>query len=230
MLDINSPGGTVAGTPELATRIAAAAQRKPVLAVANLQMASAAYWVASQASQVIASPSAEIGSIGVLAIHQETSQADSQAGITTTVFRSVAAKADANGVEPLTEAARAAIETRIAETHQQFLAAVASGRRTTPEAVAQQFGQGRTLTAEQALAVGMIDRNPTGSWTGAKRTDLNNLCVNAVGMYDAYLDPSDVDARFDDYTSALFADGVHPSDAGHAILASAIETQIRALL
>ena len=161
VLDINSPGGTVAGTPELATRIAAAAQRKPVLAVANLQMASAAYWIASQASQVIASPSADIGSIGVMAIHQETSQADAQAGITTTVFRSVAAKADANGVEPLTEAARAAIETRIAETHQQFLAAVASGRRTTPEAVAQQFGQGRTLTAEQALAVGMIDRIAT---------------------------------------------------------------------
>jgi lysophospholipase L1-like esterase len=104
--------------------------------------------------------------------------------------------------------------------------------RTAAQAFAdfEAYCQGARTAGYKVLAVGMIDRNPTGSWTGAKRTDLNNLCVNAVGMYDAYLDPSDVDARFDDYTSALFADGVHPSDAGHAILASAIETQIRALL
>lgn len=161
VLDINSPGGTVAGTPELASAVAAAAQRKPVIAVANLMMASAAYWIASQATEIVASPSAEVGSIGVMAIHQETSQADAAAGVTTTVFRSVSGKADANGVEPLTPAARDAIAAKIDATHTLFLAAVAAGRGVTPNTVAATFGQGRTLTASEALAVGMVDRIAT---------------------------------------------------------------------
>lgn len=161
VLDVNSPGGSVAGIPELAAAVAAASKRKPVWAVANLQMASAAYWISSQATTIVASPSAEVGSIGVLAIHSESSQADRTAGITTTVFRSTPGKADVNSVEPLTDEARTAFQTRIDQVHAQFLQAVADGRRVSLETVAQQFGQGRTMPAQAALAVGMVDRIAT---------------------------------------------------------------------
>jgi len=94
----------------------------------------------------------------------------------------------------------------------------------------QAYCQDARTAGYKVLAIGMLDRNP-GTWTRAKRAEFNGLCVtNQSGMCDAYFDPANVDARFDDYTSAVFSDGVHPSDAGHAILASAIETQIRALL
>lgn len=161
VLDMATPGGTVAGVPELAAQVASAAKQKRVVAVANQLMASAGYWIASQATEIVASPSADVGSIGVLAIHQETSKADAADGVTTTVFRSVPFKADINSVEPLTEAARAHIDRQLAATHAQFLEAVATGRRVTVAAVAANFGQGRTLSATEAQAVGMVDRVAT---------------------------------------------------------------------
>lgn len=162
VLDINSPGGAVAGVPELAAVIqSAVANGRRVIAVANHLMASAAYWIGAQATEVVASPSAEIGSVGVLAIHQETSQADAQAGITTTVFRSVPFKAELNAVEPLSEAARTRVEARLADVHTQFLQALATGRNRPLATIASGFGQGRTFSAAEALAVGMIDRIAT---------------------------------------------------------------------
>lgn len=161
VLDMATPGGTVAGVPELAAQVRSAAKQKTVIAVANQLMASAGYWIASQAGQIVASPSADVGSIGVLAIHQETSKADAESGVTTTVFRSVPFKADINSVEPLTESARVHIERQLADVHQQFVAAVADGRGVTPAVVATQFGQGRTVSAAEALAAGMVDRIAT---------------------------------------------------------------------
>ena len=65
-LDIDSPGGTVAGTPELAATVKSINDRKPVYAFSSGLMASAAYWIASQARAIYATPSAQVGSIGVL--------------------------------------------------------------------------------------------------------------------------------------------------------------------
>jgi signal peptide peptidase SppA len=162
VIDINSPGGAVAGIPELAATIReAVANGTRVIAVANHLMASAAFWIGAQASEVVASPSADVGSVGVLAIHQETSQADAQAGITTTVFRSVAAKAELNSVEPLSAEARARVTERIAAVHEQFVADLAAGRRVSLSTVATAFGSGRVLSAAEALAAGMIDRVAT---------------------------------------------------------------------
>ncbi len=65
-LDIDSPGGTVAGTPELAAAVASLNERKPVYAFSSGLMCSAAYWIASQARAIYATPSAQVGSIGVV--------------------------------------------------------------------------------------------------------------------------------------------------------------------
>jgi capsid assembly protease len=162
VLDIASPGGAVAGIPELAAQIyAARTSGKRIIAVANHTMASAAYWLGAQATEVIASPSAQVGSVGVLAIHTETSQADAANGIANTVFRSVEFKAELTSVEPLTDSARAYMQARIASMHQTFLAALAQARGVSASVVAAKFGQGRSLTAVEALAAGMIDRIAT---------------------------------------------------------------------
>jgi len=161
VLDLNSPGGAVAGIPELAAQILEARESKRIIAVANHLAASAAYWIAASATEVVASPSAEVGSVGVLAIHQETSQADTQNGIKTTVFRSVAYKAELNSVEPLSAEAAARLQARLAELHQTFLQALATGRNLPVTAIAANFGQGRTLSAVEAKAAGMIDRIAT---------------------------------------------------------------------
>ena len=64
LLRIESPGGQVAGIPEAAAAVARAAAKKPVVAYCEDLCCSAAYWIASQASSVIANASAIVGSIG----------------------------------------------------------------------------------------------------------------------------------------------------------------------
>ncbi|MEI8313742.1 MAG: S49 family peptidase, partial [Verrucomicrobiota bacterium] len=85
-LDIDSPGGSVNGTPELAQAVADASKVKYVYAFSAGQMCSAAYWVASQADAIYATPSARIGSIGVILPVVDSSAAFEQAGLKVEVF------------------------------------------------------------------------------------------------------------------------------------------------
>ena len=78
-LDIDSPGGTVAGTPELAATVASINAQKPVYAFSSGLMCSAAYWIASQARAIYATPSAQVGSIGVVqAVIDDTAALDAR--------------------------------------------------------------------------------------------------------------------------------------------------------
>jgi ClpP class serine protease len=76
MLDISSPGGSVAGIPELANVVREASARKNVVAFTDTECASAAYWVGSQANQFICTPSASVGSIGVYMVVPDAASTD----------------------------------------------------------------------------------------------------------------------------------------------------------
>ena len=85
VLSIDSPGGTVDGTDNLANAIFAARGKKPIVALGDGTLASAAYWIASGADQIFASDnSAKIGSIGVVATHEDYSRAEENAGVKVT--------------------------------------------------------------------------------------------------------------------------------------------------
>lgn len=161
VLDVDSPGGTVAGTAETAAAVAEAAGQKRVIAVADSLMASAAYWIGAQASEVVVSPSAEVGSIGVLAVHMDLSKALEDFGVKTTIMRSTPFKAEGSPFEPLTEEARASIMGSVNEAHDDFVRAVAAGRGVSLTKVREDFGQGRVVSAQRAVAVGMADRVAT---------------------------------------------------------------------
>ena len=158
VLDVNSPGGTYSGTPEAADIVGKAAKSKPVYALVSSLALSAAYFIASQAGQVVVTPSGEVGSIGVLSIHLDWSKALESDGVRPTVIRSVPFKAEANMFEPLTEEAQAAIQADVMEAHGVFVRAVASGRKTSVDKVNSDFGRGRVVSATQAVAAGMADR------------------------------------------------------------------------
>ena len=79
-LVIDSPGGSVLGLPETADVIHAANRVKPVRAFVTGIAASAAYWLASQASTITLTPSGEVGSVGVLDIHADISKALENSG------------------------------------------------------------------------------------------------------------------------------------------------------
>ena len=161
VLDIDSPGGTVAGTPELAAKITAARSSKPVIAVANARAASAAYWLASQASELVVTPSGEVGSIGVVGMHRDMSKALEQEGIATTLIAAGKYKTEGNPFGPLSEEARAAFQQTVDDAYGQFVSAVAVGRKVDEQQVRDGFGQGRMVGARAAVRQGMADRIAT---------------------------------------------------------------------
>ena len=146
MLDIDSPGGTVAGTPELAAAVASLNDRKPVYAFSCGQMCSAAYWIASQARAVYATPSAQVGSIGVVQAVIDDSAALESRGLKVEVFSVGKYKAMGAPGTPLTDDQRGLIRSNLEETARDFHAAVlARGRSIPPEAM-----EGQTFSGRQA--------------------------------------------------------------------------------
>lgn len=157
ILDIDSPGGTVSGVEELAREIHAAREHKPIVAVANSMAASAAYWLASQASDVVVTPTGQVGSIGVYAGHADYSQAFEKMGIKVTLVHAGRYKVEGNPFQPLDDEARAELQRSVDEYYRMFVSAVERGRGELSEDVMQ----GRMYSAEQALKHRLVDRVAT---------------------------------------------------------------------
>ena len=158
VLDVDSPGGSVYGVQEFAQEVYAARGRKKVVAVADHLAASAAYWIASAAEQFFVSPSGEVGSIGVVAMHVDYSENLKTEGIKVTYVHAGEHKVEGNQAEPLGDDAKAFIQQRVDEYYEAFVGAVARNRGVTRAKVLKDFGQGRVYGADQAKAVGMVDR------------------------------------------------------------------------
>lgn len=172
LLDIDSPGGTTFGIPELAAEIREARKQKPVVALANPVAASAAYWLGSQADQFYAIPSAIVGSIGVYGIHQDISEAAKQAGVRTTFISAGRYKTAGNQFEPLPDDIRDRVQSRIDEAYDMFVRDVAVGRGVAESIVRNGYAEGDIATAKQGLGWGMIDGINTFSQAVAKAATL----------------------------------------------------------
>ncbi len=157
VLDINSAGGAVSGTPELAAKIYAARGKKRIIAIANSDAASAAYWIGSAASEFYVTPSGRVGSIGVLAVHQDFSAKMQAQGVKTTFIYAGENKVLGNGLEPLSEAAANSIQTQVNGLYDEFLATIAKHRGTSSEKVSQAYGKGAMLSSAEALLAGAVD-------------------------------------------------------------------------
>jgi signal peptide peptidase SppA len=161
LLDIDSPGGLADLVTETAAMIREARDEKPVMAIANTMAASAAYWLGAQADELVITPSGVAGSIGVYAAHEDWSGNLEQNGVVMTLVSAGRHKTDGNPWEPLTEEARAGMQEIVDDVYDQFVADVALGRGASEVAIRSGYGQGRVLTAERALAAGLVDRVET---------------------------------------------------------------------
>jgi signal peptide peptidase SppA len=162
VFDVDSPGGSVDGVPEFAAELRSArAGSKPVIAQVNTLAASAAYWLASSCSEIVCTPSGEVGSIGVFAAHEDLSKAAEMEGVKTTLVSAGPYKTEGNPFEPLTDEARAAIQDQVDAFYGMFVGDVARGRGVGADVVTSSYGQGRTLLASKARSAGMVDRIDT---------------------------------------------------------------------
>jgi signal peptide peptidase SppA len=156
LLRIDSPGGTVAGTGDLAAEIAAANAIKPVTAFIEDLGASAAYYLASQAGRILMNSTGEVGSIGVFMLVYDMSGAAAQQGIKAILVKAGDMKgAGAPGTE-ITEAQRAEWQRSVNEAYDQFIGAVARGRGMSGDQ-ARAMADGRIWGASDAMDKGLID-------------------------------------------------------------------------
>jgi signal peptide peptidase SppA len=174
VLDIDSPGGGVFGVEEVATTIRAARAQKPIIAVSNALAASAAYWIASAASEVVVTPSGLVGSIGVYSMHEDHSKELAEAGIDVTLIRAGKFKAEDNPFGPLTDAARAAIQERVDAYYALFTRDVAKGRgaRSTPCATGSARGASSARRKRSISAWPIASRR----WTTCSRISSPGRC------------------------------------------------------
>lgn len=161
VLDVDSPGGLVDLVPETAAEVRAARDVKPIVAVADTQMNSAAYWIASQAKELVATPSGDAGSIGVYRMHVDWSGNNAMNGIKVSHVHAGLHKVDGNPDEPLNSEVMADWQADVNDVYDTFVADVAAGRKTSRKAVLEGYGQGRTLNAKRALEAGLVDRIDT---------------------------------------------------------------------
>jgi signal peptide peptidase SppA len=158
VIDVDSPGGTIDGVEELANLIYSARGTKPITAIANSKMASAAYWIGAAADEVVASPSSLVGSIGVYMAHEDISQQMEQEGRKLTIISYGKYKTEANEFEPLTPEAKDHIQKLVNSMGNAFTKSVAKFRGVKVAQVRNGFGEGRVVTAEDAVSLGMADR------------------------------------------------------------------------
>jgi capsid assembly protease len=161
VFNIDSPGGSVSGVQALADEIFAARGQKPIVAQCNSLMASAAYWIGAAADEIVMTPGAQAGSIGVYSMHKDMSAAAEQEGMKITFIKAGLYKTEGNPFEPLGSEATAALQKTVDAYYSDFTKGVAKFRGVKAEDVRNGFGQGRVEKDTFAVSAGMADRVAT---------------------------------------------------------------------
>ena len=163
VLEVDSPGGYAMGNEEAWRAIRQAASHKRIVAVANGDMASAAYYIASAVGRgnLYASPSSWAGSIGTVTVHADYSVQDANAGVKFTVIRAGDNKWVPNEYDKLDKQGESNVQAEIDQANAQFVQAVATGRGVSTETVLSDFGQGKYFIASEAKQRDLIDQVAT---------------------------------------------------------------------
>jgi signal peptide peptidase SppA len=158
VLAVDSPGGDVNGVAEVAAMIRAGAARKPIVAYVRDLGASAAYWLAAAADEVVVASTALVGSIGVIGAVPDPTKQSSRS------IEFVSSQSPHKRPDPTTEKGSARIQARVDEIAAIFIADVARYRGVDAATVAADFGQGDVLIGQAAVDAGLADR--VGSFEG----------------------------------------------------------------
>lgn len=156
VLLIDSPGGEVNGSAELANMIFDARGTKPIVAYVAGMGASAAYWIASAATEVVVAPTAILGSIGAVLSVSDRSAADAARGVKT--IEIVSSQSPKKRLSPTSSEGQAALQDLVDTLASVFVDAVARNRDVSADTVLSDFGQGGVFVGEASLTPGLADR------------------------------------------------------------------------
>jgi signal peptide peptidase SppA len=208
---VDSPGGTVAGTQSAASVVMAARGSKPIAALVEGTMASAAYWIGSAADVVVLdSSTAQVGSIGVVATHTDISRKEEASGIKTTEIVAGAYKRIASQHGPLTEAGRESIQSQVDYLYGQFVQDVARQRGVSEEKTLADMADGRIFIGQQAIDAGLADGVHTLSETIAllnERVQSRSILPSASSFMTPHEVAAEWAAENPEAAAALRAEG-----------------------
>lgn len=150
LIDISSPGGTVTGVEEAASKVARSS--KKTIAFTDTEAASAAYWIGSAADRFVATPSATVGSIGVYMAIPDYSKAFEMQGVRMDVIKSGSLKGAGIPGTSLTDAQRADLQAQVEAIHADFKANVRDKRSL----VKDEDMEGQVFSGRQAASKGLV--------------------------------------------------------------------------
>ncbi len=156
LLEINSPGGSVVASDEMARAIKETKKKKPVVAWMGEMATSGAYYIATASDYVIADRATITGSIGVISVFPEYSRLLEKLGINVTVVKGGEYKDFSMGYRPMTEKEREMLENLVQEIYDQFLDEVAANRNLS-ETYVKSVAEGRIYTGSTAKELKLVD-------------------------------------------------------------------------
>jgi len=158
VLDINSPGGTVASVQNIYSEILKAKENKKVVALFRDVAASGGFYVAMAADQIVAEPGTVTGSIGVIMETGNVEGLFEKIGVKMVPITSGKHKDIGSPYRPMTEEEKTLIQDMVNDSYSQFLAAVKAGRPNVKEEVMTEYTDGRVFSGQRAYDLGFIDK------------------------------------------------------------------------
>lgn len=154
ILALDTPGGNVIGTPEMAAAVREMSAIKPIVTHSDGALASAGYWIGSAANAVyISGPTVQVGSIGVVVDRSyNPASASREESIVAGRY-----KRFSKSNEPLSDEARAIVQADVDYVYSLFVDQVAAYRDTTSEQVLERMADGRVFRGQQAIDAGLVD-------------------------------------------------------------------------
>lgn len=186
VLDIDSPGGNVNGVTEANALIRSLRGKKPIVAHADWTMASAAYWIGCAADEIVASPSAQVGAVGVISMYADVQEMMKLAGVKMTPYAKPADKADGWGYWENTDKFDARMKQEINDLYAQFVADIRASRDGSDAAAIEADWAG-VYIAKRAKLLGMVDKVRAMSETFAAYTTTANTGLQASRNKLAFL-------------------------------------------
>src|SRR5512136_1669286 len=157
VLRIDSPGGVVGPSQEIYAEIKKLCAKKKVVVSMGSLAASGGYYIAAPASVIMANPGTITGSIGVLMKVSNIEELLGKVGVKAYTLKTGKYKDSGSPLRAMTSNDKEMLQGVIYSAHNQFVRAVAEGRRLPVEEVGK-IADGRIFTGEQALALKLIDR------------------------------------------------------------------------
>lgn len=179
LLNIDSPGGEVTGLSDLGAMIRAGTAKKPIIAHTDGMAASAAYWIASAATEIVGSPTAIVGSIGVRMAMTKRKPNEKD---TYTSFEFVSSQSPKKNADPETPEGYAQIKQTIDDLGAVFVQTVATHMGVDVETVLADFGQGDVFVGQRARDAGMLHHIATFEDTLAALVSRSSTSTTRVGV------------------------------------------------